>query len=752
MPLGQVGNRPINPRRLLSSLENTVPPVNPLLKALQPYQAKLDRDLVVSMHQQEKSAVIGHSLVALVVFLLLKSVVPMAILAIWLSTIVSLLACRGYRAWKVLQMEEIGAAHRSLYWWHFALVVGGGLAWSSGFLAAMPYLETAERAIIAMVLSALCFGAVITLSARSATFLAFSLAIIMPAGIGLALQGTSLERVLAGLCGASFAFALASSKKARILLWSHLLQRYRNEDAVRDLAAAKASMTEALQKSEAANQAKREFLTNMSHEVRTPMNGILGTAELLAQGELLEDQRSLLELLQSSGKDLLAILDDVLDLSKIEADRFEFVKENFELSEVLDDVANLHALTADEAGLQFIYDVPLDMPSKAVGDPVRLKQLIHNLLDNAVKFTKRGAVSLKARMKQGGPSGNLLVLEVRDQGKGIPQNQIEVIFQSFTQADGSTTRVHGGTGLGLTITRRLVDLMDGRIEVDSQTDVGTAFHIEIPVRIDEELRPASAKGNVLIAARADHGIHNLARRLKRIGLTVRTLRPQVQLAQECQEFLKDGGYLFVDPTVQEYGTVSEIMTMVHPLKAELILLSRKEDAPEADSNLRHIGLPYPVLELRDLFWKGTPERKATAARSAPSTEGTLAKMNILVAEDNPTNARIAKRMLEQFGMHVDLATNGQEAVDSFKTLHQDLIFMDIQMPVLDGMEATQLIRELPGGREVPILALTAHAMKGYRSKCLDAGMNDYYTKPLRKMDLQEALLKWQSLAQQKKSA
>lgn len=726
--------------------------MNPLLKALQPYQGKLDRDLVIALHQQEKSAVIGHALVALMVFLLLKSSVPLAILGIWMFALASILASRGYRAWKVLQLENVAEQHRKLYWWHFALVVGGGLAWSCGYLAAMPHLDTSYRAIVVMVMSAVQFGAVVTLSARCATFIGFSVAILAPACIGLAMQPTGADRILAGLCVASFIFAVASSKKARILLWGHLLQQYRNEEAVRDLAAAKASLAETLQKSEAANQAKREFLTNMSHEVRTPMNGILGTAELLAQTELKEDQSSLLELLHASGKDLLAILDDVLDLSKIEADRFEFVKEDFELAEVLDEVASLHSLAAEEKGLQFIYDAPLDMPSKAVGDPVRLKQLIHNLLDNAVKFTNRGAVSLKARIKTGGPSGTLLVLEVRDQGKGIPADQIEAIFQSFTQADGSTTRVHGGTGLGLTITRRLVDLMDGRIEVDSQTDVGTAFHIEIPVRIGEDLRPASAKGNVLIAARADHGIHTLARRLKRIGLTVRTLRPQVPLAHECQEFLKDGGYLLVDPTIPEYGTVSEMLTLLHPLKAEMVLISLPDDAAEADTNVRHIGMPFPVLDLRELIWKGVPERKASPTCQAPSAEGALTQMNVLVAEDNPTNARIAKRMLEQFGMHVDLATNGQEAVDSFKELRQDLIFMDIQMPKLDGMEATRLIRELPGGREVPILALTAHAMKGYRSKCLDAGMNDYYTKPLRKMDLQEALLKWQNLAQQKKSA
>ncbi len=726
--------------------------MNPLLKALKPYQAKLDRDLVFALHQQEKSAVIGHSLVAIVVFLLLKSTVPLMTLVLWIGGILAICGVRGFRAARVLQIEDLGAVNKRVYWAHFAVVVGGGLVWSTGYLFALPHMDIAHRAIIVMVLSALCSGAVVTLSAHSATFLGFGIAILAPPMVGLAIQPGGLERVLAGLCLASFVFGLAGSKKARMLLWSHLLQQYRNEDVVRDLAAAKVSMAETLQKSEAANQAKREFLTNMSHEVRTPMNGILGTAELLGQTELKEDQSSLLELLQSSGRDLLAILDDVLDLSKIEADRFEFVKEEFELAEILDDVATLHALAAHEAGLQFIYDAPLDMPNKAVGDPVRLKQLIHNLLDNAVKFTNQGAVSLKARIKQGGPSGALLVLEVRDQGKGIPQDRIEAIFQSFTQADGSTTRVHGGTGLGLTITRRLVDLMDGRIEVDSQTDVGTAFHVEVPIRVEDELRPASAKGNVLIAARASHAVHTLARRLKRIGLNVRTLRPQVALAHECQEFLKEGGFLFVDPTVDEYGSVSQLMTLLHPLKAELILLSRGEDLADKDYNLRQIGPPYPVADLRDLIWKGKPERKAKAAPAASSPEGALTSMNVLVAEDNPTNARIAKRMLEQFGMHVDLATNGQEAVDSFKDKHQDLIFMDIQMPELDGMEATRLIRELPGGREVPILALTAHAMKGYRSKCLGAGMNDYYTKPLRKLDLQEALLKWQSLAQQKKSA
>jgi two-component system, sensor histidine kinase and response regulator len=726
--------------------------VNPLLKALIPFQAKLDRDLVFALHQQEKSAVIAHSLVAVTVFLLLHGLAPISTLSIWMFGVLAVSMFRGVRAWKIMRVEDANANHKSMYWWHFGTVVACGLIWSLGYIAVLPHLDTPHRAIVVMVLSALGTGAVVTLSARPASYLGFSIAVMVPAIIALALQPTSIDRVLAGLTLASFVFGLASSKKARLLLWGHLLQQYRNEIVVRDLAAAKVNIADALQKSEAANQAKREFLTNMSHEVRTPMNGILGTAELLSQSELKSDQASLLDLLQRSGHDLLAILDDVLDLSKIEADRFEFVKEDFDLAEVLDDVANLHSMAADEKGLEFIYDAHVDMPSKAVGDPIRLKQLIHNLLDNAVKFTDRGSTTLKAKMKAGGPTGALLVLEVRDQGKGIPQEQIEAIFQSFTQADGSTTRIHGGTGLGLTITRRLVDLMDGRIEVDSQIGVGTAFHIEVPLHIQEELRSVSAKGNVLIAAPSNHVTQTLARRIKRIGMNVRTLRPNADLATECHEFLKSGGLLFADPAVEAFGGVSGLLNMVHPIQAELILLADDVEY-EGELNVRQLKPPFQIQALRDIIWNGKAGHTIKQSPAiAPLPAGELTPMNVLVAEDNPTNARIAKRMLEQFGMHVNLARNGQEAVDSFKDQRPDLIFMDIQMPVLDGMEATRQIRELPGGRDIPILALTAHAMKGYRNKCLDAGMNDYYTKPLRKMDLQEALFKWQSLAQKKKSA
>lgn len=715
-----------------------------LYRALQPYRARLERDLTTALHQQERSAVGGHLAVAGLLAFLLRGQVSGTTLLIWLGAIGLACAYRGWNAWRFSRVPESQISMRD-QWLHSSAILGCGLVWSIGFVVVMPQLEVLFRAIVLLVLSGLSSAAIVTLSARISSFAFFASSLMVPAILSLASRGDSTERMLAGLGFVSLGFGFASCLKARALTLGHYLHRYRNEQMVRDLASTKKSMEEALQRSETASKAKSEFLANMSHEVRTPMNGVLGMAELLGQGELREDQQEMLAILQSSGRDLLSILDDVLDLSKIEGDCYEFISEPYQLPDLLDELAGRHAIEAEEKGLEFVYDAPIELPDTVTGDANRLRQLLHNLLDNAVKFTDRGSVTFQVRARQGGPEGTTLEVTVQDQGNGIPKEQIEAVFESFTQVDGSATRRHGGAGLGLTISRRLVELMGGTLEVESELGKGSSFLIRVPMQVQGRPRALTTPGHAIVLAPPTASSNNLTARLVASGLRVRAVANAADLELDDKS---DIDWLLAD---KRCATAAELQQLARSLGARIVLLADSVGTQESSAESPILRRPFRITALRELFLPGADSSANQDGQDAEQT-GQPEQMDVLVAEDNPTNARIAQRMLENFGMRVRIATNGREAVEAFCEQRPHLIFMDVQMPELDGMAATQEIRKLPGGAEIPIIALTAHAMKGYREKCLDAGMNDYFTKPLRRADLSEALRRWQTKALLRKRA
>lgn len=718
--------------------------VSNLQRALQPYRARLERDLTTALHQQERSAVGGHLAVAGLLAFLLRGQVTGSTLLIWLGAIGLACTFRGCNAWRFSRLQDREIAMRD-QWLHSAAILGCGLAWSIGFVVVMPQLEVLFRAIVLLVLSGLSSAAIVTLSARISSFAFFASSLMVPAILSLASRGDSTERMLAGLGLVSLGFGFASCLKARALTLGHYLHRYRNEQMVRDLASTKKSMEEALQRSETASKAKSEFLANMSHEVRTPMNGVLGMAELLGQGELREDQQEMLAILQSSGRDLLSILDDVLDLSKIEGDCYEFVSEPYHLPDLLDELAGRHAIEAEEKGLEFVYDAPIEIPDTVTGDANRLRQLLHNLLDNAVKFTDRGTVTFQVRACHGGPEGNTLEVTVHDQGNGIPKEQIDAVFESFTQVDGSATRRHGGAGLGLTISRRLVELMGGTLEVESELGEGSSFIIRVPMQVQGRPRALTTPGHAVVLAPPTPSSNSLTARLQASGLQVRAVANAADLQLDDNRSVD---WLLVD---KRCATDQELQQLARSLGARVVLLADSVGTQKGTSENPILRRPFRVGALRELFLPGVDDAAKQGTQESEQTSHPE-QMDVLVAEDNPTNARIAQRMLENFGMRVRIATNGREAVDAFREQRPHLIFMDVQMPELDGMAATQEIRKLPGGAEVPIIALTAHAMKGYREKCLEAGMNDYFTKPLRRADLSEALRRWQTKALLRKRA
>ncbi len=390
-------------------------------------------------------------------------------------------------------------------------------------------------------------------------------------------------------------------------------------------------LVEAKEAAEAVSRAKSEFLANMSHEIRTPMNGVLGVADLLLRASLSEESRKFVRTIRASGKDLLYIINDILDFSKIEAGRLELEKINFDLRELTDSIYNFFSHKVSEKGLSMTSRVEDKIPQIVYGDPARLRQILVNLIGNAIKFTDYGSVHLHAGLVELKDRTCLLSFEVRDTGIGLNENQAKVIFDTFAQADSSTTRKYGGTGLGLTISRQLVEIMEGELEVASELNVGSSFQFTIRLEV-----PADQ---------------------------------QIALAEYRQE----------------------------------------QDEPETD---------ICMYDCR-----------------------------VLLAEDNPTNQIVAEGMLELFGCEVYLVENGRQAVEAVKKDSYDIIFMDCQMPELDGYSATGEIREfeqLAGVVRTPIIALTAHAMSGDRERCFTAGMDGYLSKPLFQYQLQVMMSKWVS--------
>ncbi len=706
-------------------------------------------DLTQALYHQERSAVIGHAVMVLVMTFFLTGKVPGWLVWGWPGVMLGLIGARAWVAWKFEHRGAVTAGERDRRA-HTLIVFVVALGWTSGFLACLQFLGSTHQAIFLLVLAGLTNAALVTLSARLSSFILFAATLLVPSCVGLALTGGD-GVFMAAMGGGSLLFSLSGAKKARTLTYQNLLQRYRNEEMVQDLARAKAETSKALQRSETANEMKREFLTNMSHEVRTPMNGILGMAELLLQSDLQEEELDLLRVIQRSGRDLLAILDDVLDLSKIEGDRLELVKEPFELTELLDDVADFHALTAAEKGLEFLHEIPFSLPPRTIGDAGRLRQVLNNLLSNAIKFTDRGCVSLKVEMgiAEGVP---VVDFTVQDDGIGIPQESLAAVFHSFTQADGSHTRRFGGTGLGLTITKRLVELMNGRIMVDSQVGKGTAFRLRLPLDMEGRVGE-QATGKVLLVTRLERTATTLARRLRTLGLEARPVRGLERCLHELDSPSSQDVpiTLMVDSQLLEQDDAEGAwQAKVHDQGVRLILLA-EAGAVSGPGSTPSLPRPFRSDALLRLLGQNQ-SNAAESGDSGPRVLSNLGGMRILVAEDNPTNARLAKRMLEQLGQVVEIARDGSEAVECYQAWNPDLIFMDVQMPILDGIEATRRIRCLPGGDQIPILALTAHAMKGYRERCLESGMDDYYTKPLRKRDLEEALHKWQGPAQERRRA